>query len=82
MFLGAPAAGRSRSDQPIRQPSPTGDTVHDTSVTSAWSDEGLELSQQLTESIFAGPDLDSDGEELVSGNYVKRSSKISRNSCK
>ncbi len=59
---------------PVRHPSPTGDTMNDTSVTSAWSDEGLDLSQQLAESIFAGPDLDSDGEELVSGRlYITQS---------
>lgn len=36
-----------------------------TSFQSSYSDEGLDLSQQLAESMFAGPDLDADGEELI-----------------
>ncbi|PIK38654.1 putative A-kinase anchor protein 9 isoform X6 [Apostichopus japonicus] len=41
------------------------DVGPNTSILSNMSDEGLELSQQLAESMFAGPDLDSDGEELI-----------------
>ena len=46
-----------------------GDGGPDTSLLFSMSnDEGLELSQQLAESMFAGPDLDSDGEELITSN--------------
>ena len=41
--------------------------VCDTSVVSCGTDEGLEVSQRLAESIFAGPDIDADGEEILSG---------------
>lgn len=44
-----------------------GDALHDTSVASMFSDEGLELSQHVNESMFVGPDLDSEGEEIVTG---------------
>ena len=39
----------------------------ETSVASVCSDEGLDLSQHVSESIFEGPDLDPDGEEVVVG---------------
>ena len=45
----------------------SGDALHDTSVVSFLSDEGLELSQQLMESMFTGQDLDTEGVELVTG---------------
>lgn len=33
------------------------------------TDEGLDLSQRtITESIFQGPDLDTEGEDLLTGN--------------
>lgn len=37
---------------------------------SVYSDEGLDLSQRISESIFAGPDLDPDGEEVILGQYA------------
>ena len=43
------------------------ETMHETSGASVFSDEGLDLSQKLSESIFAGPDLDPDGEEIILG---------------
>ena len=43
------------------------DTLHDTSIASLLSDEGLDVSQRISESLFAGPDLDADGEEIISG---------------
>jgi len=38
------------------------------------TDEGLDLSQRISESIFQGPELDKDGEEILRG---KRSNSIS-----
>lgn len=41
---------------------------HETSLLSNLTDEGLDLSQRtITESIFQGPDLDTEGEELLTG---------------
>ncbi len=35
---------------------------------SFFSDEGLDLSQHtLTDTMFAGPELDADGEEVITG---------------
>ena len=39
----------------------------ETSAISIFSDEGLDLSQRINESVFAGPDLDPDGEEIIMG---------------
>ncbi|XP_046573567.1 A-kinase anchor protein 9-like isoform X2 [Haliotis rubra] len=58
-----------------RAPSPRGDradtsqdstALEETSILSSNTDEGLDLSQRLTESIFTGPDLDAEGEEILS----------------
>jgi hypothetical protein len=43
------------------------EAVHNTSVLSVYSDEGLDLSQHFAESLFSGPDLDGDTEEMISG---------------
>ncbi|XP_005093244.2 A-kinase anchor protein 9 [Aplysia californica] len=40
-------------------------TLEDTSVLSNATDEGLEISHRLAESIFVGPDLDAEGEEIL-----------------
>ena len=38
------------------------------SMLSFFSDEGLDLSQHtLTDTMFVGPDLDQDGEEVITG---------------
>ncbi len=37
------------------------------SAISVLSDEGLELSQRMSESIFVGPGLDADSEEVIRG---------------
>ena len=42
-------------------------TLEETSILSNATDEGLDMSQRLTESIFIGPDIDAEGEEIVSG---------------
>ncbi|XP_041478485.1 pericentrin-like isoform X3 [Lytechinus variegatus] len=55
-----------------------GDILHDTSVASLFSDEGLELSQHINESIFVGPDLDSEGEEMVTGATTRLHSAVER----
>ncbi|XP_070212349.1 A-kinase anchor protein 9-like isoform X3 [Littorina saxatilis] len=41
-------------------------TLEETSILSNATDEGLDMSQRLTESIFTGPDIDAEGEEIVS----------------
>lgn len=41
--------------------------MENTSILSSATDEGLEISQRLAESIFVGPDLDADGEEILTG---------------
>ena len=33
------------------------------------SDEGLDLSQRISESLFAGPELDADSEEIIMGKW-------------
>ena len=35
-----------------------------------YSDEGLDLSQRISESIFMGPDLEADSEEVIYGECV------------
>lgn len=42
-------------------------TLEETSILSSATDEGLDMSQRLTESIFIGPDIDAEGEEIVTG---------------
>lgn len=45
-------------------------TQVDASNVSVCSDEGLDVSQQFVETVFAGSSLDSDAEDIVSGrNY-------------
>lgn len=46
------------------------ETIHESSVASMLSDEGLDLSQRINESIFAGPELDADGEEVILGEFA------------
>jgi len=48
-----------------------GSGVNDTntSILSAYSDEGLDLSQKISESLFIGPGLDPDVDEVVTGVY-------------
>ncbi|XP_030846595.1 A-kinase anchor protein 9 isoform X6 [Strongylocentrotus purpuratus] len=55
-----------------------GDVLHDTSVASMFSDEGLELSQHINESMFVGPELDSEGEEMVTGATTRLHSAVER----
>ena len=43
--------------------------LENTSILSNATDEGLEISQRLAESIFVGPDLDAEGEEILTGNF-------------
>lgn len=51
-----------------------GDSLQETSILSNVTDEGLDLSQRISESIFQGPELDMDGEEILRG---KRNKSIS-----
>ena len=51
-----------------------GDSLQETSILSNVTDEGLDLSQRISESIFQGPELDKDGEEILRG---KKSNSIS-----
>ena len=44
-----------------------GDNIQNTSVVSNVTDEGLDLSQRISDSIFQGPDLASEEEELLQG---------------
>ena len=44
-------------------------TLEDTSMYSIATDEGLEISQRLAESMFVGPDLDAEGEEVLTGQF-------------
>jgi len=39
---------------------------------SVCSDEGLDVSQQFAETVFSGSSLDSDAEEIVSGENIHR----------
>ncbi|XP_061089610.1 pericentrin isoform X2 [Conger conger] len=47
------------------------DSGPDSSLWSALTDEGLELSQRLSESLFAGAELEAEGEEFVLGACVR-----------
>ncbi|XP_025095039.1 A-kinase anchor protein 9-like isoform X3 [Pomacea canaliculata] len=40
-------------------------TLEETSILSIATDEGLDVSQRLTDSIFTGPDIGAEGEEIV-----------------
>ena len=51
-------------------PSESSQTLHDTSVTSGVSDEGLDLSQRVNDTIFSGPELDPEVEEVITGACV------------
>ncbi|XP_061193837.1 golgin subfamily B member 1-like [Saccostrea echinata] len=52
---------------------------HETSLLSNLTDEGLDLSQRtITESIFQGPDLDTEGEELLTDASNRLQSSVSR----
>ena len=42
-------------------------TLHDTSVMSGVSDEGLDLSQRVNDTIFSGPELDPEVEDVITG---------------
>ena len=44
-----------------------GSTIHDASNASVCSDEGLDMSQRYTEALFTGSSLDSEAEEMVTG---------------
>ena len=48
-------------------------TGMDTSAMSMYSDEGLDLSQRISESIFMGPDLEADSEEVIYGKCMRKS---------
>ncbi|XP_065929017.1 A-kinase anchor protein 9 isoform X17 [Magallana gigas] len=52
---------------------------HETSLLSNLTDEGLDLSQRtITESIFQGPDLDTEGEELLTDASNRLQGSVSR----
>ncbi|XP_078321602.1 uncharacterized protein LOC111112099 isoform X12 [Crassostrea virginica] len=52
---------------------------HETSILSNLTDEGLDLSQRtITESIFQGPDLDTEGEELLTDASNRLQGSVSR----
>ncbi|XP_076469593.1 LOW QUALITY PROTEIN: uncharacterized protein LOC143299932 [Babylonia areolata] len=53
-------------------------TLEETSILSSATDEGLDMSQRLTESIFTGPDIDAEGEEIVSDARGRLQSAVSR----
>ena len=42
----------------------------ETSILSLTTDEGLDVSQRFTDSIFTGPDLETEGEEIVTGGNI------------
>jgi len=44
-----------------------GDNAQETSILSNVTDEGLDLSQRISDSIFQGPDLATEEEELLVG---------------
>ena len=58
-------------------PSESSQTLHDTSVTSGVSDEGLDLSQRVNDTIFSGPELDPEVEEVITGVYLPRVAELS-----
>lgn len=45
------------------------DGAQNTSIVSNVTDEGLDLSQHISDSIFQGPELKSDEEELLTGTF-------------
>lgn len=58
----SPRADRSFKQHDGDRSSPP---LEETSILSNATDEGLDVSQRLTESIFTGPDIDAEGEEIV-----------------
>ncbi len=48
------------------------DMTHETSTLSMYSDEGLDLSQRISESLFMGPDVEADSEIVTGMLYHKR----------
>ncbi|KAJ8352322.1 hypothetical protein SKAU_G00237980 [Synaphobranchus kaupii] len=54
------------------------DSGPDSSLWSALTDEGLELSQRLSESLFAGAELEGEGEEFVLGACVRLRSAVDK----
>ncbi|XP_052094804.1 A-kinase anchor protein 9-like isoform X6 [Mytilus californianus] len=50
-----------------------GDSLQETSILSNVTDEGLDLSQRISESIFQGPELDKEGEELLRDFWTMKS---------
>nr|XP_022305127.1 A-kinase anchor protein 9-like isoform X11 [Crassostrea virginica] len=78
----SPPSGQRRS--PTEPGSPGGAEggdvpPHETSILSNLTDEGLDLSQRtITESIFQGPDLDTEGEELLTDASNRLQGSVSR----
>ncbi|XP_064183587.1 pericentrin isoform X2 [Anguilla rostrata] len=67
-----PKATRKGSvDTPEKEEGEEEDSGPDSSLWSAQTDEGLELSQRLSESLFAGAELEAEGEEFVLGACVR-----------
>ena len=65
-----PLDGAAHADLVQEQLAATG---VDTSALSMYSDEGLDLSQRISESIFMGPDLEADSEEVIYGKCTRQS---------
>ncbi|KAL8567867.1 hypothetical protein ACOMHN_058989 [Nucella lapillus] len=80
--VGGAAAGVSspQSDRSWRhREADTGSpTLEETSILSSATDEGLDISQRITESIFMGPDIDAEGEEIVSDARGRLQTAVSR----
>ncbi|KAL5007012.1 hypothetical protein ScPMuIL_015818 [Solemya velum] len=57
---------------------PRDTNIQETSVLSNVTDEGLDLSQRISESIFQGPELDEHGEELLADAGTRVQSSVSR----
>lgn len=55
-----------------------GDSLQETSILSNVTDEGLDLSQRISESIFQGPELDKEGEELLRDASHRLQNSVSR----
>ncbi|KAK3109089.1 hypothetical protein FSP39_022737 [Pinctada imbricata] len=55
-----------------------GEIPQETSLLSNLTDEGLDLSQRVSESIFQGPELDTDGEEILSDASNRLQNSVSR----
>ena len=45
--------------------------LEEISILSNYTDEGLEMSQRITDSIFSGLQIGADGEEIVSGVFME-----------